>query len=306
MEYNLSTRYHPLARSTIQNVLKVSEEVECLGRILRVNAQFTHRSVNTIPPFMLRTLYMLALPATSLLNPHPEVVTLMTYIEVVHRLSAYIGPRAVYGLVRDFNSTIPRKFDAKIVTKVPGTGPRVAKRCEAEDGLGPVRTGWVREVEYTPYMLPRSPHAGARLAPFPPHGARPYPPCRVYCWDAHEQRQPLAPPMPQPPWQPSQPMVHDAPVLRQPHPVRRWEEVSPLIITRTMSPTPSPVDSSDLSEQSEASSLYSHSDAEISVTSDLSGQSSTSRPCTPTTPPTVSEVNTLKITVTEVGSEPDN
>ncbi|CAE6402510.1 unnamed protein product [Rhizoctonia solani] len=286
MEYNLSARYHPLARTTIQNVLKVSEEIECLGRILQVNMEFTHRSVNasqTIAPFMLRTLHMLAIPATSLLNPCPEVVTLMTYVEVVHRLSAYIGPRAVYNLVRDFNMIIPRKFDAKIVTKVPGTGPRVARRYEAEDAPGPVRMGW-RKVERPPYMTSRNPHAGVRPVPFPLPGAHPYAPRRTRCWDSHGRREPPAVPMPRPSWKVSQPTGHHPDlVIHQPHPIRHWEALPVVDTTAPMlASKPSSTESRDPSVHSRASSPYPYRTTEVSTTNGPDDQSL--RSCSPTIP----------------------
>ncbi|KAJ1301236.1 hypothetical protein OPQ81_003645 [Rhizoctonia solani] len=125
MEYNLSPRHNPLAQTTLQNVLKVPREIECLGRILQLKVKFVYQSLEAIPPLTLRALRSLSLEPTSLLSPSPTVVTLLTYIAIVHRLSACIGSQATQDLIKDFNRTTPSKTTQRVVRKVPGTGPRV-------------------------------------------------------------------------------------------------------------------------------------------------------------------------------------
>ncbi|KAH7337483.1 hypothetical protein B0J17DRAFT_756426 [Rhizoctonia solani] len=153
MEYNLCARYRPLARSTLNNVIRVSKEIDCLGRMLQLNIRVRHRSVHALHPFTLKALLMLSVPAESLLDPCSEVVTLMTYIAVVHRLSSYVGARAVYDLVRDFNRIIPRKLDPSVVTKVPGVGPRAGTRCKAGDEVRPARLECTGELGIPPHMV---------------------------------------------------------------------------------------------------------------------------------------------------------
>ncbi|KAH7337484.1 hypothetical protein B0J17DRAFT_663159 [Rhizoctonia solani] len=141
MEYNLSVQHHPRAPSTLQNILQVSKEIECLGRILQLRVRVKYQSVKAIPSLTLHALYTLSLAPTALLNPCPNVLTYMTYIAIVHRLSAYIGPEAVRELIRDFNRTVPSKVAGKgKVRKVPGVGPRVVGKSEDRQGVGLVRT----------------------------------------------------------------------------------------------------------------------------------------------------------------------
>ncbi|CAE6527152.1 unnamed protein product [Rhizoctonia solani] len=135
MEYNLSSQHRPLAYTTLHNVLKVSQEIECLGRILGLKIRSTYKSTQSIPSLTLQTLRSLSLSPNALLTPSPKTTTYLTYIAIVHHLSAYIGPNAVHELIKDFNWTAPKK--AGRVRKVPGTGPRVVKKGEA---LGPVRS----------------------------------------------------------------------------------------------------------------------------------------------------------------------
>ncbi|CUA69898.1 hypothetical protein RSOLAG22IIIB_08737 [Rhizoctonia solani] len=135
MEYNLSSQHRPLAHTTLHNVLKVSQEIECLGRILGLKIRSTYKSTQSIPSLTLQTLRSLSLPPNALLTPNPKTTTYLTYIAIVHHLSAYIGPNAVHELIKDFNWTAPKKGGR--VRKVPGIGPRVVKKGEA---LGPVRS----------------------------------------------------------------------------------------------------------------------------------------------------------------------
>ncbi|KAG8744631.1 hypothetical protein FRC11_013351, partial [Ceratobasidium sp. 423] len=121
MESNLSAQHRPLSPSALENILKVSKEIESLARILELEA---------IPPLTLQALQTLSLVPTALLNPSPRVVTYMTYIAIVYRLSAHIGPRAVRELIKDFNRTNPDRAKEKVVRKVPGVGPRVVKGNE--------------------------------------------------------------------------------------------------------------------------------------------------------------------------------
>ncbi|CAE7071085.1 unnamed protein product [Rhizoctonia solani] len=135
MEYNLGIQHRPIAQTTLRNVLKVSREIECLARILDLRVRTKYKSVEVIPSLTLHTLRTLSLQPTALLNPDLKTITYVTYTAVVHRLSASIGPQAVHDLIKDFNSTIPKKIKGR-VRKVPGVGPRVVKRNE---GAGPVR-----------------------------------------------------------------------------------------------------------------------------------------------------------------------
>ncbi|CAE6410528.1 hypothetical protein ACGC1H_006447 [Rhizoctonia solani] len=137
MEYNLSSQHRPLAHTTLHNVLKVSQEIECLGRILNLRIRSTYKSIQAIPSLTLSILRSLSLPPTALLNPSPQVITYMTYIAVVHHLSTYMGPAAVRELIKDFNWTVPKKAGGR-VRKVPGVGPRVVKK--GQEGTGPVRS----------------------------------------------------------------------------------------------------------------------------------------------------------------------
>ncbi|GAB1520189.1 hypothetical protein RhiTH_003262 [Rhizoctonia solani] len=146
MEYNSGDQYHPISQTTLQNVLRISKEIESLGKILDLKVRVRYKCVEAIPPLTLQTLRTLSLPPTALLSPCPTVVTFMTYIAVVYRLSSYVGPQVVHDLIEDFNRTVPSKAKdkAKHVRKVPGIGPRVIRRseeCETpRHGSGPVRT----------------------------------------------------------------------------------------------------------------------------------------------------------------------
>ncbi|CAE6402470.1 unnamed protein product [Rhizoctonia solani] len=146
MEYNLGDQYHPIPQTTLQNVLRISKEIESLGRILQLKVRVRYKRVEAIPSLTLQALHTLSLPATALLSPCPTVITFMTYIAVVYRLSAYVGPCVVHDLIDDFNRTVPSKSEdkAKHVRKVPGVGPRIIRRSEEcempRQGSGPVRT----------------------------------------------------------------------------------------------------------------------------------------------------------------------
>ncbi|CEL53322.1 hypothetical protein RSOLAG1IB_06289 [Rhizoctonia solani AG-1 IB] len=146
MEYNLGDRYHPIPQTTLQNVLRISKDIDSLGRILDIKVRVRYKCVEAIPPLALQALHTLSLPQTALLSPCPTVITLMTYIAVVYRLSTYVGPHVVHDLIEDFNRTVPSKSQdkAKHVRKVPGVGPRTIRRseeCESpRQGSGPVRT----------------------------------------------------------------------------------------------------------------------------------------------------------------------
>ncbi|EUC61470.1 hypothetical protein RSOL_395980, partial [Rhizoctonia solani AG-3 Rhs1AP] len=94
-------------------------------------------SLKAIPSFTLSILRSLSIPPTALLYPCHQVTTYMTYIAVVHHLSAYMGPAAVYELIKDFNWTVPKRAGGRI-RKVPGVGPRVVKK--GQEGMGPVRS----------------------------------------------------------------------------------------------------------------------------------------------------------------------
>ncbi|KAG8711172.1 hypothetical protein FRC11_003450 [Ceratobasidium sp. 423] len=113
----------------------------CRGKSNLSNPRAKNNPIQAIPPLTLQALHTLSLAPTALLNPSPKVVTYMTYIAVVYRLSAYIGPQAVRELIKDFNRTNPNRAggNQKVVRKVPGIGPRVVRRGEGESG-GPVRS----------------------------------------------------------------------------------------------------------------------------------------------------------------------
>ncbi|QRW26036.1 hypothetical protein RhiXN_11113 [Rhizoctonia solani] len=145
MEYNSGDQYHPISQTTLQNVLRISKRSNLSARYL-IKVRVRYKCVEAIPPLTLQTLRTLSLPPTALLSPCPTVVTFMTYIAVVYRLSSYVGPQVVHDLIEDFNRTVPSKAKdkAKHVRKVPGIGPRVIRRseeCETpRHGSGPVRT----------------------------------------------------------------------------------------------------------------------------------------------------------------------
>ncbi|KDN44296.1 hypothetical protein RSAG8_05560, partial [Rhizoctonia solani AG-8 WAC10335] len=114
---------------------KVSQEIECLGRLFQLKVRVQHKSIQAIPSLTLQTLHSLSLPPAALLNPCPKTTTYMTYIAVVNHLSTYMGPASVRELIKDFNWTVPRKEGGR-VRKVPGVGPRVVKKSQ---GVGPMR-----------------------------------------------------------------------------------------------------------------------------------------------------------------------